>query len=509
MAEVKNKKNVASVAKTNQNKKIEMTPWEKEKYETLVLINEFKLAAEASAVAILYKNPELITETSLTLEDLTNNDWRVFYAIAYGVVVTEGKNSLTDIDIGFYLKKHLKLQKEYEKLGGYDTITNALSYVKTESLSGYVEEIKKWNAVRELVKFNFPVKDRLSEFVDMTTNEIYAELEGYLNHVFANAETQIKSYNALSGLHELVDSLDKGEQNGIPLTAELLNKEIGGLRKGHVYALIGGSGSGKSTVAFNYVLPEVLKLNERCCIFINEEDETKVRKELLLFCCTNILHKPIKKIQLRDGHFDEETLKTLHEAADWLEQQDKNHNITVIPLERYSVDIVIRLMKKMKNLFNVETFILDTMKESSDAKGDMWVNMLHDSIKLYDVAKPSGLNIRLLITLQTAKSSLKNRHLTLADIGQSKSIADILSCAILQRRAEPDEYKGGKRELKCFRIEGKSKIPFYLEEGNYYLIFFLAKNRFSQTDQYSIVSKIDFSTNSFKDIGYVIVPEDY
>ena len=51
-------------------------------------------------------------------------------------------------------------------------------------------------------------------------------------------------------------------------------------------------------------------------------------------------------MQLRDGHFDEDTLKTLHEAADWLEEQDKNHNLIVIPLEHYTTDIVIKLIKK-------------------------------------------------------------------------------------------------------------------------------------------------------------------
>lgn len=515
MTDIKNKtKNTASVAKTNQNKKqkIELTPFEKEQLDTLKKINEFKLAAEASAVASLYKKPDLITQVTLKLEDLTNNEWRVFYAIAYGVVVTENKNSLSDVDVNFYLEKHPKLREKFESYGGYDTIQSAKSYVSETAISGYVDEIKKWNTVIELAKFGFPVKDKLKEYVDQSLDSIYRELEGYLNHVFANADSKIKTYNALSDLHELVDDMNKGEEVGLPFTSDLLTKEIGGLRKGHIYSFIGSSGAGKSTVVMNTILPQIISKNQRCCIYINEEDVTKVRRELLVFCCRYILNTPIKKVQLRDGKFDEKTLETLHKAADWLESQDKNHNITVIPLERYTVKTVTALIKKYKNLFDVDYHIVDTLKESSDSTEETWKSMLKDSTTLYDCIKPAGLNVCLVVTMQMAKSSMKNRHLTLSDIGQSRSVADVMSVCCLLRKAEQEEYKGGKKELKCFRLEGtnkKSKIPFYLEEDKYYLILFLGKNRFGVSDSYSLVWEVDYSTNLFKDLGYTIVPEDW
>ena len=129
---------------------------------------------------------------------------------------------------------------------------------------------------------------------------------------------------------------------------------------------------------------------------------------------------------------------------------------------------------------------------------------------LYDLCKPSNLNVCLVVTLQTAKSSIKNRHLRISDIGQSKSVVDVFSCAILFRRAEPDEYRDEKKELKCFRLEGKNtKVQFYLKPDKYYLIFFIGKNRFGETDKYSIVTEINYSTNQFEDVGYCIVPEEW
>ena len=272
-----NNTSIKSNSKTNnRNVKKELTAFQKEQLVILKRIQEYKLSAEASAVSIFYKCPEKIIDTTLVLDDLTNNCWRVYFAIAYGIIVTERKASLSEIDINFFLEKHPNLRQEYENNGGYSTIEKATTYVDEKSLDGYIDEIKKWNAVIKMVKFGYMIsEERLKELVDMTAEEIYNEQEGYLNHVFANVDTEIKTYDALSGLHELVDELNKGSQNGLPITAELLNKEIGGLRLGNIYGIIGVSGAGKSTLAMNYILPSIMRENERCCIIINEEDEKK------------------------------------------------------------------------------------------------------------------------------------------------------------------------------------------------------------------------------------------
>lgn len=490
-------------------KNSKLTPFEKEQSEVAKQILEYKLGAEASIVSMIYKNPDLLMETNLELNSFHHNCWRVYFEIARSLVVDEKKVTLSEIDVGLYLERHPKLKEKYDEYGGFQMIENAGAYIKEENFESYVRDLRKWNTVAKLVKHGFPVKNRLSEFCDMSAEEIYQEYEGYINHIFANIEHEIKSYNALDGLHELVDDLNKGDNIGLPISAKLLNQEIGGLKKGNIYSLTAPSGAGKSTILINYILPKMLEHNERCCMFINEEDVKKVKKELLLYCCTNILNHPIQKVQLRDGHFDKETLETLHKAADWLKEQDKNHNLIVIPLEHYTTDIVIKLIKKYKNLFGIDYFILDTFKESSDSREEGYREMLKSSVKLYDLIKPACLNVCLVMSMQTSKSSLRNRHLTNMDIGQSKSVVDVFSVSLLCRRAEPNEYKGEKNELKCFRIEGKTKIPFVLEKDRYYLLFFIAKNRFGNTDTYTVVSEVDLSTNKFKDIGYCVVPEDW
>ena len=99
-----------------------MSPFEKECIETIKKVNEYKLIAEANAVSSIYKNPDLVRDTSLKLEDITNNAWRVYFSIANDIINVEQKNTLDEITINMYLSKHSKLSKKYDEYGGYEKI---------------------------------------------------------------------------------------------------------------------------------------------------------------------------------------------------------------------------------------------------------------------------------------------------------------------------------------------------------------------------------------------------
>ena len=496
------------MTKNNKTKKteVQLTPYQKAQAEASKKIIEYKKTAEAAVTSLIYKNSDKLTECDLTLDDFSNNIFKVYFAVA--TELAKEKMDLTDVNCGVYLSKHKRLESKWNEYGGFQTMLDAGEYLKESSFNGYVDEVKKWNAVLQLLKYGFPVSERLSEYADMSAEQIYEETEGLLNHIFSNVDSKIHSYDVLTGLHDLIDELNKGEQVGMPIGSELLNQEFGGLRLGNIYSLTAASGAGKSTLTINYILPQCIKYNRKCVVCINEEDVKRWRQELLIWCCTNILKKPIKKVQLRDGGFDKETLDILKQAADWLETKEHEHLITVIPLEHYNVSTVIKIIKKYKRLFGVDLFILDTFKESSNSNKEAWKSMLDDSVALYDCIKPASLNVTLFMTMQISKGAMRTRHLTNMDIGQSKSVVDVFSVSILCRRIEPDEYKGEKHELKVWKKHNKSKIPVNLDPEKYYLIFFIGKNRFGLQDAYSLVVESDLSTNTYKDIGYTVVPND-
>lgn len=486
-----------------------LNAFEKQQSEIAKQILEYKLGAEASIVAMIYKNPDLLRETNLELKEISNNCWRVYFEIARDLIINEKKVTLSEVDIGLYLEKHPKLaDKYYNEYGGYKTIDDAGSYIKEENFDSYVRDLRKWNSVAKLIKHGFLCsKESLSKFCDMSAEELYDEYTVYLNDIFANIDNNIKSYNGFDGMKELIDELDEGKNVGIPFAnCDILNRETGGMLGGNIIGFGASSGVGKSTLSINYIFPSMIKYNLKALFIINEEDQNKFKKEALIWYCTNVLKHPIQKRILRDGRFDEETKDILYKAAEWFESQKENHNITIIPLEQYTANTVIKLIKKYTKM-GVDVIVLDTLKESYDSRNkESWKSLMTDCVDFYDCIKHS--DTCMVITYQLVKN--KNKYLTNADIGISKGILDVFSINVFFRRPLQTEFEGGKDELYCYNPikNSSSKIEFKLNKDKHYMIGFLSKNRFGMSD-IQIVSEADFSINQYKDLGYAAVIQDW
>lgn len=490
-------------------KESKITPFEKQQVAIAKKVLRYKLGDEASVVAIMYKNPDLLIESNLTEEDFHEDCWKSYFKILKGLIINENKTCASDIDIGLYLDKHPEQKKDYNKYGGYDTIEAAANeYVSEQNFDGYLASLRKWNTVIKLIKRGFPCDEkRLSDICDMTVDDLYEEYTVYLNDIFSNTDNNIKSYNGFEGMHELIDELDEGMNVGIPFAnCELLNNEIGGMLGGNIIGIGASSGVGKSTLSINYVFPSMVKYNHSAVFIINEEDQNKFKKEALIWYCTNELKHPIQKKVLRDGNFDKETKEALYKAAEWFESQKENHNITIIPLERYTAKIVVKLLKKWSHMADV--IVLDTLKESADSRNkESWKSMMTDCVDFYDCIKHT--DACMIITYQLVKN--KSRYITNADIGISKGILDIFSVNLFFRRPFQSEYKGEKDALYCYKTGGeygKEKTQFHLEKDGNYMICFISKNRFGNSGK-QIVSEADFSINKYRDLAYCVVPEDF
>lgn len=455
----------------------------------------------------------MLNEVDLKLEYFSNNIWKVYYTIANDIICVEGKASLDEITIGLYLEKHLKLKEKYDEYGGYDTIVSAGNYINIDNLSGYIKELHKWNAVVKLAKMKFPIQDRLSEFCDMSVDDIYNELEAFLNHTFVNVESDVKTYNACDGVFDLIDKLNNGTNVGLPLAScKILNKEISGLNLGNIYGIGALSGVGKSTTAINWLIPSIIEHNEKLVFIINEEDETKIQREMIIWVANNVFKEELHKYVLRDGKFTNEIMELLKKCAEWIESKKENRNITIVPLEKYTTDIALKIIKKYTSM-GVKYFCIDTLKESADSNSDKtWLDMTRDMVKLYDVIKPSSKNVCLVVTYQLGKLATKQRYYTNNEIGLAKSIVDVMSVNLMLRLPFDDEFEGGKNEIKAYKLEGKrglTKIPFILKKEKKYIIIFIPKNRFGVTGQFQIIAEYDLSLNIYKEVGICNIPQDW
>ena len=492
------------MAEKNNNK---LTPFEKEQAKSAKKIIEYKLGAEANIVSMIYKNPDLLRESNLTLDEFHNDCWRVYFEIARSMILEEMKVILTDIDVGLYLNKHPNLSEKYYKYGGYDKIVEAGSYVKEENFDSYVKDLRKWNCVAKLIKRGFPCDDEmLSKICDMSAEDLYDKYTIYLNDIFANVDNDIKSYNGFEGMKKLIDELDSGKNVGVPFAGcKVLTKETGGMLGGNIIGIGASSGVGKSTLSINYIFPSMIKYNLKSVFIINEENQDKFKKEALCWYASNVLKHPIPKHVLRDGKFDDKTKEVLYKAAEWFESEKEKRNVTIIPLEQYTARTVNKLIKKYSKM-GTNVIVLDTLKESYDSRDkESWKSLMTDCVDFYDNIKHT--NTCMVITYQLTKN--KSRYLSNADIGISKGILDVFSVNIFFRRPLQSEFEGEKEELYCYEAsDNGSKFPFKLDKDKHYMIGFISKNRFGQSD-IQIVSEADFSINRYEDKGYAVVPQDY
>jgi len=475
-------------------------------------IKSYKKACEANIVSILWKVPELFySYNSLELKDFTYNEWKVYWTVGKEIVTSESKPALDEVTVGLYLEKHPQLKKKYEEYGGYTTIDNAKTYINIDNMDGYYKELRKWNVVLELIKKKFPVSGRVKDFVDMSGEQIYSEYEAMLNHIFINVDSEVKSYNLLDDLHSLIDKCNDGDEVGFPIDSPMLNSEIGGNMLGNISLLGAISGAGKTTITLELILPKMIELNEKVVMVINEQDQIKLRKELLAWVANNIFKENFNKKRLREGNFTEEEMVILKKSADWLDDRKQNKNITIIPFQTYSVDKMIKVINKYSAL-GVKYFILDTFKESDDAQGEAWKSMMTDMRKLYDTVKPASKNVHLWCTIQLAKSKRIARYLTVDSIGMSKNIVDVCSTVLFMRKVRDDEKDGENNALRVYRLEGKNgktKIPVKLSLDKTYAIVFIDKNREGESQTYQLVVESDFSRNTYKEVGITSVPEDF
>jgi len=500
-------------SKTKTTKKL--TAFEEETIKTTKVIMTYKLACEANIVSICWSMPEMYyTYDKLNNKLFNSNCWKVYFQIGYDIVIKEKKQVLDDITVGLYLEKHLKLKEQYEKYKGYETIDNAKAYVKTDNMDGYINELYKWNAVLDLLKRKFAISDRIKDFVDMTSEEIYDEFEAVLNHVFVNVEGNDFTYDIADGLDELIEELDQGTAIGLPLhNAPILNKEIGGNLEGNITLVGGLSGAGKTAMSRTLIIPSIIEHKEKIVIMINEEGKKKWQREMLVYIANNVFKEDLQKYVVRDGKYKKETKELLQKCSEWLRQY--KNNIILKPFTQYTTAKAIKTIKKYSSM-GVKYFILDTYKADANTSSTeaFWFSMQQNMVEINDVIKAEAKNVHIWITFQLSKGSSKQRYYDQDNIGMAKNIVDVASTCLMIRKIFDDELEGGKRELDVYKKEKRqgnieSQIPVKLKKGKNYQLIFIVKNREGSTNDYQIVVEHDLSRNTYKEIGYTVVPVDF
>ena len=505
---------------------------------------------EARLVSCLWKNPDYFYyDFDLKYEDFVDNRWGTLFFIGNDLICNHQVKEITEQEIDTYLKNHKKIKKVWDSFANieessYARIMNIAQHMSASNIEYYVEEFKKMNIIKQLIKKNLLLltEDNLKKFLDMSLDEIYMDYEIRLNDVFSKGVMQVKSYNIYDNIQKNREEWEQGLALGMDfLYLPNFSDKIGGIPMGGVTLLGGVSNSGKSSLLRNSVFPqlclsdaELIKFKEseengedfntdkKTVIFLNEEDISKWQREFLTYIINKRLDKKkyniptggFNKTVLRDGNFEKDYKELLDIATERMMEITPEDHILFIPLPKFSTQHTIKQIKKYAML-GYKNFIIDTFKMDNvdDAKIDnnTRLQLVQNMTHLYNVAKKEGgKNVRVICTVQLTKAVSYKRFLSQDALAESKNIIDVCSLGVFIRKVWEDEKKGGSHELevRSYIKDSKGEAPILeLTPSEEYLILFPVKTREGQVGTQSIC-RVDWARNIVEEIGFTQVQMD-
>lgn len=486
--------------------------------------------AEGRLIGCFWNNPQLFDDTDLKYEDFFHNVWGTLFFIGYDLRVNEGLNKFIGAEqaLDAYFLKHDKCKAVWDN-NGEDALKQVLAIAECmdiENYDYYLQDFKKMNVLLKMVNHKLAVvtKEDLHRYYGMTTDDIYSEYEAKLNNIFANVDMQTQSYNITYNIEKHIEEWDEGSIMGMELYGlPNFSQEIGGIPSDGVSLVGGVSNAGKSSLVRNTVFPQLIPTEEEIktfgdlayydkgVFFLNEEDIQKWQREMIIWIINNRLNNVMTKNVLRNGGFlkKEEQRTLIMEAVQWMKDNIPTNHILLVPLLKFSTKHTIKLIKKYCAL-GYKNFIIDTFKmdNTDDAKVDnnTRLQLVQNMNHLYNVAKKESKNVRVICTVQLAKSYMLQRYLSQESLAESKNIIDVCGFAIFMRRVWNDELiEGSPHQIHVYQYGTMTEVPLYPDKN--YIILFCSKTREGSSDS-QCVAEVDWGRNTLKEIGWTqISPE--
>ena len=506
-----------------------------EKNEAYKKLEDALYTVEGRLVACLWKEPNLFFETDLRYESFYYNGWATIFFVGWSLI-TDPKNIdkkavLSDPQmIEDYLKQHKKTKRVWDALDAdtYLSMQNASEVMTSENLFYFVE---RQNKIITFFKMHqaglIEINDKTIKLCeDCPLDQVYQMYEAKLNDIFSNTGIDIKSYGICDGIDENIRKWDEGEAMGIPFDGlPHFSEMIGGIPDAGVSLIGGVSNVGKSTVIRNCILPVLFPTIEeieskgyinKSVIFLNEEGMSKWQREIITWVINNIIEKKdvgkFNKSILRNGNFlkDSKVRSLIFQAKEWMLKNIPSESMRFLPLEKFSTQEVIKMIKKYSCLgyktFIIDTFKMDNIDNSKVDSNNVRLQLIQNITHLYNIAKEEAKNVRVICTVQLAKASIFQRYLSQESLAESKNMVDPCSLGVFMRRVWDDELAGGAKQLMVYEYgkDANNSDPIPLSTDRNYIIFFPVKTREGEVGRQG-VAEVDWGSNTLREIGWTSV----
>lgn len=478
---------------------------------------------ESLLCGYLWKNPHLFRKYKnhkITKATFTSDVWYFYYYLGNQMF----ESGIREFDDKTTYAFIVSMPKEngrkswidaYNSFGAYQTIQELMETCEKDSANDeyHLNEIQKYESLRSLELMGLiDTSDHqlVTNLTKMNLQQVQLFLMTKFKESFSHVNSgEVVEYDLVEGLEDVIQEMDAGEAFGLPLhNSPRLNRKIKGWKDGALYYLVISSGGGKSSLAMEKFVLGLFEGGEKALLAINEESNKKWQQLLLATVASNILKTPINRENMIVGGFDEAAFDKLRKAKEWAEQF-KGH-IKTIELKRYRIeDILSRVELYRPKGYN--KLIIDTFKPDRSS-GDLarWEAFSNSAQELHDLIKEDNYNVGTLATVQL-KLGKETRYLDLDATGKSMEINEVASVVMMGRLLFADEYPGQRHALYCYNYEKDElsgqyyKKEYVLNPEKTYMVLFLSKNRFGSEEE-QIIYEANYGINSFKEVGYTIVP---
>ena len=416
-----------------------------------------------------------------------------------------GFRKFDNITVYSFLQDKPNVKETFESYGGYREVESLKQLVNTENVDAYFDKIAKLNTLDMLCRFTFNSFEDVSKFDKMTSQQVYDFFEYKLSDISITSTHDVEEESLIID-DDFIEECNTGDAVGISYSKNcpILNYLTLGVPLGEMFMIAGHSGVGKSSFAFENIVLPMTEDGVKVSIVSNEMRSKDYKIMLLAHILTKELNYwGLTRKQINMGHFNEEQRAMLEKAKTISEE--KYSNLGFIKLFDNDIGKVLKYIKK-KSKRGYQVFVWDTMKSDDSLDEKMFLQLLMNSRKVFQLA--SKENISIITTYQLALYTVNQRYLDASCLANGKQIKEVFSEMVYMRQLWQDEYTGGKYDCKAYQLqkneEGKyTKIKkmIDLDPNKKYIVAVLDKTR-NDEDKQQVLYEVNGRFNSWKEIGY-------
>lgn len=424
------------------------------------------LVAERNILTCILKKPSIIYDVKdkIKKEDFNLKHNRALYSVLLYIATEQDMNEseFDPITIITIAEQYDDIKQVFINVfgnGGNKASKEVIDYVtslrkagaliESKSVNIHIKELLKANAVNEMVEEDRMMLEEIKEnYAEMDLDELFNKKESSIlkvsNKYSAMMEEEPK--RAGEGLREEIMNREYNPNMfiGLPSPFPSLNILTGGImRKGSVTVFNAPSGTGKSMMLKNLTKYVGVDLNKPVALMANEMTDEEQKDRLVAEVAGvpskvvehALFNAPHKTIEYKDKFF-----RKIYNVAELKEKVDKAISIIeeapiyIEQMREYTTDRIVQRAKYYKVRYNIELFVWDHVKASSDFNGGVSdkVEILARMVKAFKekIADP------LQIPVVTASQSKNYEYW---QTGNSYGIEKNCTCLIILRELSTKE----------------------------------------------------------------------